>query len=305
MSKGSRTVTVAGTTVKLTSQDKVLFPGEGITKGDLADYYQRIAPWMLPYLKDRPLTLHRYPEGITGEAFLQKSTADYFPEYIKRVLVQKAGGTLEMALADEPADLMFLANLGTITFHPWLSRVDKPDVPDKLIIDLDPPAPEEFELARTAALALKELLEELGLAPFPMTTGSKGVHVVVPVDRKAPFEEMGNFAEAVCAVIAARNKDKYTTQFYKTGRKGRLFLDTRRNAYAQTAVAPYSVRARAGAPVATPLDWEELKDRKLRSNRYTIATVFDKLERDGDPWKGWTRKAKGLATAWKKLEALG
>lgn len=304
MSPAARSITVQGVTVKLTNQDKVLFPESKLTKGDLVEYYAAIAETMLPYLADRPLTMHRFPDGIGGENFMQKSVSDYYPDFIARVEVEKEGGTLEMPLADQPADLIYFANLGCITLHPWLSRIDGVDYPDKMIIDLDPPTAEQFELARGAAFAVRELFDALGLASFPMTTGSKGLHVVVPLDRKWDFDQVGAFAEDACAIVAGRHPDDYTTQFYKKGRHGRLFLDTRRNAYAQTAVAAYSVRAREGAPVATPLDWSEVDDKKLVSSRYTIKTVLKKLERDGDPWKGWTRKAKGLTTARKRLDEL-
>ena len=299
--KNATTLTVGRTRVALTHPDKVLFPKSGITKGELIAYYGRIAPTMLPWLRNRPLTLLRYPDGIDKPSFFQKSASDYYPDWIARATVEKESGSMQMPLATHAADLVYFANLAGIVMHPWLSRIDKPHHPDMLILDLDPPDAGGFEVARRTALVTRKIAESVGLTPYLKTTGSRGLHVVIPITRAADFEAVSTFAGSLARQIARELPSDVTTEFYKEKRKGRLFLDTRRNAYQQTAVAPYSVRALEGAPVATPIFWEELKEKKLRSDRYTIRTVFAKLERDGDPWSDFRRHAKGIGTASKQL----
>jgi bifunctional non-homologous end joining protein LigD len=289
-------------TVELSSQDKVLFPGDGITKGELVEYYARIADRMVPLVRDRLLSLERYPDGIAAHRVFQQKIPTYFPDWIRRVDVPKQGGRLEHVVCDNTATLAYLANQAVITPHAWLSRADRPEHPDQLVFDLDPPE-DEFEAARAAARSVRALLDELGLPAFLKTSGGKGLHVVVPLDRREPFAAVRSFADDASAELARREPDRLTTEFRKAKRNGRLFLDTGRNAYAQTAVPAYAVRARPGAPVATPIPWEALDDRALRPRRFTIRTVFDHL--DPDPWKGIRRQARSLRQARARLAALG
>jgi bifunctional non-homologous end joining protein LigD len=218
-------VKVGRRTVQVSNPGKVLYPDDGITKGDLVDYYRQVAEFMLPHLRSRPVAMERYPDGIDGERIFQKDVPGYFPDWIDRVEVQKEGGKLRQVLCEAAATLVYLANQACITPHVWLSRADRPDHPDQLIFDLDP-AGDEFEDARVAALSLRSLLGELELPSFVKTTGGKGIHLTVPLDRRADFEEVRGFAREVAEVLAGRDPDRLTTEQRKQRRKGRLYLDT-------------------------------------------------------------------------------
>jgi bifunctional non-homologous end joining protein LigD len=289
-------------TIAVPRPDKPLFPC-GITKGDLALYYERVAGAMLPHVTKRPLNMERYPDGIEGNKIMQQRASDYFPSWIARVEVPKKGGTVAHVVANEPATLVYLAGQACITLHPWLSRSDRLDRPDRLIIDLDPSGPDAPDAVRKAALQMGDLLRELGLVPWAMATGSKGYHLLVPLTRRAGFDEVREFARDVAALAADRDPETFTVEQRKAKRDGRILIDVLRNAYAHTAVAPYSVRPRRGAPVATPLHWEELHDRRTRPDSFTLRTVPDRLERDGDPWKEIRKHAVGLSEARRKLAA--
>ena len=290
-------------TVELSSLDKVLFPDAGVTKGDLVEHYRAVADRMVPHLKGRPVSMQRFPNGIQEEGFFQKAAPDYFPEWIERVTVRKEGGTVEHVVCDNAATLVYLANQNCITPHVWLSRADRPDHPDRLIFDLDPPR-DDFDAVRFAAHKLRELLGELGLDPFLLATGGRGLHLLVPLDRSSDFDAVRLFARDVADLLAARHDDRLTTEPRKNKRRGRLFLDTLRNAYAQTAVPPYAVRARPGAPVAMPIAWDELSDRGLRASSWNTRNVLPRLAPKNDPWKGMGRRARSLAGPRRKLDRI-
>ena len=300
-------VKVGRLTVALTNTSKVLFPDDGITKGDLIGYYQAAAEQMLPYLRERPVALARYPDGITGERIFQKNVGRHFPDWIPRVEVGKQGGRLCQVVCTKAADLVYLANQATIELHPFLSRVGREDSPDQLhrpdmlIFDLDPPDTGHFEAVRTAALRLREILEDdLGLASFVKTTGSKGLHVQVPLNGREEFDPVREFARQVAEVLAAAEPGLVTVEQRKEARHGRVYADIMRNAYAQTAVAAYSVRARPRAPVATPVSWEEVVDPALAADSFTLRTMADRLAqlgKAGDPWAGMSRHRQGLSRA--------
>jgi bifunctional non-homologous end joining protein LigD len=298
-----RSMKVGRRTVEVSNPGKVLYPDDGITKGDLADYYRRVAEFMLPYLRGRPVAMERYPDGIDGQRIFQKDVPDYFPDWIDRVKVQKEQGELSQVVCEDAATLGYLANQACITPHVWLSRADRPDHPDQLIFDLDP-AGDEFEEARVAALWLRSLLEELELPSFAKTTGGKGLHLTVPLDRRADFDTVRGFARDVAEELARRHPDRLTAEQRKQQRKGRLYLDTMRNAYAQTAVPPFAARARPGGTVAAPLDWSEVEDRSLRPSRFTIGSILDRLEQADNPWKDLRRRRRSLSLAHKRLNAL-
>ena len=288
--------------VEVTKRDKILFPASGITKGDLVDYYREIGETMVPHMKGRPLMMHRYPDGIAEEGFYQKEASDHFPDWIKTVKVKAVKGkTVTHVVCGNTATLVYLAQEATITPHIWLSREDRLHHPDKMIFDLDPPD-DDFEIVRTTALDFRELLQEMGLAPFVMTTGSRGLHVVVPLDREADFDESRAVARALARTLEERRPEKLTTEQYKAKRKGRLFLDTNRNAYGQTGVSPYAVREKEDAPVATPLEWDELGDRGLGPQSYKVDNIFRRLGQRKDPWKDIFRHARGLAKVREKLD---
>jgi bifunctional non-homologous end joining protein LigD len=285
--------------VRITHPDKVLFGDDGITKADLAAYYAAVAPAMNPLVRDRALNLWRWNTGIDGPRIVQQEIPKGAPEWIKRVTVPKrgkGGGTVTHAVGGDPATLVWLANQNCITPHAWSSRADKPDRPDRIVFDLDPPDLDAFPRVRDAALALGDVLRELGLQPFAMVTGSKGVHVVAPLRRTLVADVVRERSREIGEELAARHEDTLTTSWRKEGRGGRVLVDTARNTYAQTVVAPYSVRAIPGAPVATPLAWDELEDPGLHPRRFTLRDVPDRLERRGDPWAEIAKAAATLPT---------
>ncbi|HSA52986.1 MAG TPA: non-homologous end-joining DNA ligase, partial [Yinghuangia sp.] len=235
----STEVRVSGHTVRITRPEKVLFPQDGITKADLVAYHRAVAARMLPHLRGRPLMLERYPDGIDHRPLMQKNAPDYFPDWIERAEVGKTGGTVVHALADNAAALAYLANQASVTLHRWLSKADRPDHPDRMVFDLDPPG-DDFPVVRDAAFALRDLLDELELRATVMATGSRGLHIAVALDRRADFDTVRAFAHDTAEVLAARHPDTLTTAPRKQARGGRLYLDVQRNAYAQTAVAPYA-----------------------------------------------------------------
>ena len=291
--------------MRLSRPDKLLFPDDGISKGDLVEYYRSTAPRILPYLRDRPLVMARYPDGIGGEAIMQKNVPGYFPAWITRVAVKKQGGTNRQVVCDKPATLVYLANQACIELHMFLSRLDALAEPDQLVFDLDPPDGEHFGLVCRTALSLRGLLEEeLGLAAFVKTTGGKGLHVHVPLRPAEDFDAARDFARLVAELLASRDPGQLTTAQRKDERGGRLYLDIMRNAYAQTAVAPYSVRGRPGAHVATPLHWEELENSSLSPGQFTIRTIEARLAEVSDPWAGMTRRRRGLAEPRRRLRTL-
>ncbi|MFI9804746.1 non-homologous end-joining DNA ligase [Streptomyces sp. NPDC052301] len=306
MSRGdARTVRAGRRTVEIQRPGKVLFPGDGgakeYTKGDLADYYRSVAPYLLPHLRGRPLMLERYPDGVDGPRFMQKNTPEHYPDWITRAEVAKEGGTVTHVVCDDTATLLYLADQACLTLHRWLSRTDRaagPDHPDRLVFDLDPPG-DDFAAVREAAGRLRIILDDLGLPAAPMTTGSRGIHLVVPLDGRAGFDEVRRFAHEVAEAAAAEHPDRLTTAARKNERGGRLYLDVQRNAYAQTAVAPYTVRARPGAPVAVPLTWEQLDDPGLDARRWTIADAVDQARTD--PWACLPRRGRALGPARRRL----
>jgi bifunctional non-homologous end joining protein LigD len=270
--------------VPVSRPDKVLFPDEGITKLELAQYYVAVADVMLPHLAGRPIALERFPDGLKGQRFYQKDVGPSAPEWLHRVSVRKRGGELTQIVCDDAATLVYLADQACITPHVWLSRVDRPHHPDQLVFDLDPPSYEAFLEARRTALAIRTLLAELQLAGCAKTTGGKGLHVIVPLDGETDYAGVRRFADALGRVLQRRDPTRVTTEFHKEHRGGRLFLDTTRNAYAQHIVAPYGVRARPGAPVATPLAWAEVEDPDLRPELFSLRTVPRRVQSGEPAW---------------------
>lgn len=287
-------------TVEVSRPDKVLFP-PALTKADLARYYEAVASVMLPHLAQRPLNLERYPDGIDGHRIIQQHASSHFPDWIHRFTVQAAKGEVEHVVAGDPATLVYLAGQACITLHRWLSRGDKIDRPDLLVVDLDPSADRPAEVRR-AALIFGALLRELGLNPWAMTTGSRGYHVVVSLRRTADFDTVRQFARGLAELATLREPRLLTNEQRRAKREGKILVDVMRNAHGQTAVAPYAVRARPGAPVASPLHWEELEDRRTTASRWTIATVPERIDRDGDPWSELTRQRQTLTGARERLE---
>ena len=294
--------------MRISHPDKVLFPDDGITKADLVDYYRQVAPLMLPLVSGRPVTMQRFPNGIGRGGFLQKQVGDYFPDWIERVTAPnrrtRQGTVREQVtymVCRDPDDLAYLANQACVTPHVWLSRT--PDIyrPDQLVFDLDP-ASSDPRVLRLAAAALHELLEELGLASFLKSSGSRGLHVVVPLVPAAETDAVKVFSMVVAEALAARHPDELTTEGRIADRDGRLYLDIGRNGYAQTMAAPYAVRARQGAPVSVPLDWSELDE--FDPGRHTLRNIAERLARP-DPWAGMDQAATTLDKARARLAELG
>jgi bifunctional non-homologous end joining protein LigD len=288
--------------VEITHADRVLFPDDGITKGDVVAYYSAVASAMLPHLKGRPLMLQRFPRGIDEAGFVQKDFEDNLPGWMSWAEVPKQDGTVVHALAERPEALTWLANQDSIVIHTWLSRQGSLDKPDRLVFDLDPSGADDFGLVRATARALAGLLDDLGLSCYLKTTGSRGLHVVVPLQVEADFDTAREFARDVAELVVADDPDHRTVQARKDKRGERLYLDVMRNAYAQTAVAPYSIRPRRGAPVATPLQWDELDGRGLRPDGFTIKDVPGRLADQGYPWADMRRHARSLHRPRERLD---
>jgi bifunctional non-homologous end joining protein LigD len=295
-------IEASGHTVTLSKVDKLLYPEDGISKGDVVGYYRSVADTMLTHLRDRPLVLRRFPDGITGSGFFQKDASDYFPDWIRTVEVPKLTekGTVRHVVCEDEATLLYLANQAAIEFHPWLSTVDSLHRPDRMVIDLDPAGPTEVAELRELARRLRERFDELGLVPMVQATGGRGFHVTVPLDGKAEYPEVRDLAADIADQVAAEDPDRLTTEQRKDARGDRIFLDINRNAYGQTAVASYSLRARAHAPAATPLDWNELG--RATPNGHTIGSMPKRLSRKDDPWADIAEHAGSAAAARHALE---
>lgn len=283
-----------GREITVSNADKLLYPDDGLSKADVAGYYARIAPVMLPHVAGRALTLDRRPDGIDTDGFIQKSASDHFPDWLERVRLEKEGGHVDHVVANDAAALVYLADQGTITFHVPLSKAEAPKTPDRLVFDLDP-SDDDFAKVQTAAEYCREMLEELGAASFVQVTGSRGLHVVVPLTGDGDFDTARDLAKRIAEVLAERHPDALTVAQRKADRGARVFVDYLRNAYGQTMVAPYSLRARPGAPAATPLDWDEALASDMRPDRYGLANMFRRLGGKDDPWAGIDDTASDLA----------
>jgi bifunctional non-homologous end joining protein LigD len=262
---------------EITHPDRVIFPDTGFTKRDLVEHYARVADRMLPHVEGRPLTLQRFPRGIGEDGFMQKNAGEHFPGFIHRERIEHQSGTTEYALVDSAEGLTYLANQGTVTFHVWTSKKPHLDMPDRIVFDLDPPDG-GYEAARKGAKHVREVLDELSLPSCPMVTGSEGYHVVCPIEARHRMSEVGRFARIVAETLAARHDDTLTSEFRKSKREGRVFVDWLRNRDAQTVVAPWSLRPRKGAPVAVPIGWDEIDD--TPPDRWKLDDMEERIGRD-------------------------
>jgi bifunctional non-homologous end joining protein LigD len=295
-------IRVDGHTIEVTHGDRVLFPDDGITKAEVVEHYRLVAASMLPYLRGRPISMQRVRDNIYAQVFYQKDAPAHFPDWIERVTVPKSGGTVTHALCNDAASLVYLANQGCVTPHIWLSRVGALDKPDRMIIDLDPGDGGVAD-ARFAAHLAREVLTEAGLVPYLMATGSRGYHVVVPLRPVADFEHVRAVAFTLADELARRAPDRLTTEFYKEKRDGRLFLDCNRNAWAQTAVPPYAIRPKRGAPVAVPLSWDELDT--AEPDDWNVRNVAQRLADRADPWRDFGPHMRTLSAAERWLARIG
>ncbi len=287
----------------ITHPEKVLFPDDGITKGELAAYYEAIAPVMLPHIRARPVTMERYPRGIGAQSFWQKDVSKGFPAWLERVEVPKKGGTVHHPLVRDTRSLLWMANQNTITPHVWTSRAPDLYQPDICVFDLDPSI-DEPDVLRSAALALRDLLKELGLPSWVKTSGSKGFHIVVPLDGKAGFGDVSRFAHAVGTVLVARDPEHLTQEFSKADRGQRILVDTGRNGYSATFAAAYAVRAKSGAPVSAPCTWEEVERGEVGPRTFTLPNMAGRVAEVGDLWADLRRRGRSLRRAAERLKRL-
>lgn len=283
-------IEVAGRKIEITRPDKIYFPDPGLTKHEVIEHYARAGALMARYTRARALSLRRFPEGIEQEGFFQKRVGSYFPDWLGRAELPIKDGTLTYATGDDPAAIVWLAGIGTIEFHAMLSRVDKPARPDQIIFDIDPPDDYSDEV-RQAALGLKALCDELGLTSFVKSTGSRGFHVVLPIAREFGFTETRDLAKRLAARLIARSPDRFSLDMRKAKREGHILIDVWRNGDGQTAVAPFSLRARPGAPVAVPLDWSDLASPDIHPRAVSLRS----FARDPAPWASRWPKALGPA----------
>ena len=280
----------------ITHPEKVLFPDDGITKGELAAYYEAVAPVMVPHIRARPITMERYHRGIAAPGFFQKDVSRGFPEWLQRVEVPKKDGTVHHPIVTDTRSLLWLANQNCITPHVWTSRAPDLYHPDICVFDLDP-SEERADILRKTALDLRDLLDELGLPSWVKTSGSKGFHIVVPLDGKAHMGEVSGFAHAVGRLLAQRDPENLTQEFHKVDRGGRILVDTGRNGYSATFAAVYAVRAKPGAPVSAPCTWQEIERGDVGPRTLTLRTMAARIAAVGDLWADMRRRKRSLRRA--------
>ena len=278
----------------ITHPDKIMFPAEGITKGEMASYYEMIAPVMLPHVRRRPITMERFHRGIEAPGFFQKDVSKGFPEWLERVEVPKHGGTVHHPIVTNTEGLLWLANQNSITIHVWPSRAPNLYQPDICVFDLDPSKTDDLDGLRGAALRLRDLLVELGLPSWIKTSGSKGFHIAVPLDGKSDFGTVGRFAHVVGEVLVKRDPDNLTQEFAKVDRGGRILVDTGRNGYSATFAAAYTLRAKAGAPVSAPCSWEEVERGEVGPKSFTLRMMAQRVSEVGDLWAEMLRRKRSL-----------
>jgi bifunctional non-homologous end joining protein LigD len=282
--------------IAVSHPDKLLYPDDRITKADVVGYYRDVADVMVPHLRGRPLTMRRFPDGIDANGFFQQQAAGHFPNWIHVVdIPQRSGdGTVRHVVCDDAETLVYLANQAVLEFHVWLSTIDNIDQPDRLVIDLDPPDGIRIGELRDAVRRTSDQLADAGLVPFLQTTGGRGFHVAAPLAATTSFDEVRACTRALADQLTRAHPDRFTTEQRKNKRGHRIFLDTNRNAYGQTAVAPYSLRARPGAPAATPIDPDELS--RVTPQKYRLGNLRRRLASKADPWADITASARPIAS---------
>ncbi len=278
----------------ITHPEKLMFPDDGITKGELAAYYEMIASYMLPHIRGRPITMERYHRGIAAKGFFQKDVKKGFPAWLERVEVPKKGGTVHHPVANDVDSLLWLANQNAVTLHVWTSRAPDLFHPDICVFDLDPAGDNPAEV-RAAALELRDLLAELGLRSWVKTSGSKGFHIAVPLDRKAEFGPVETSAHRIGKALVTRDPSRLTQEFSKADRGGRILVDTGRNGYSATFAAPYTVRAKPGAPVSAPCTWKEVERGEVSPRTFTLRSMASRIEAVGDLWADMSRHPQSIA----------
>ncbi len=289
--------------VVITHPEKILFPDDRITKGELAAYYEMIAPVMVPHMRNRPVTMERYHRGIGAPGFFQKDVSKGFPDWLQRVEVPKKGGTVHHPLVTDTRSLLWLANQNCITPHVWTSRAPELYYPDICVFDLDPSEDNPDQL-RAATLQLRDFLDELGLPSWLKTSGSKGFHIVVPLDGKSNMGDVSAFANAVGSTLVERDPRNLTQEFHKADRGSRILVDTGRNGYSATFAAAYAVRAKPGAPVSAPCSWQELESGDVGPRTFTLRMMRQRIESVGDAWDEMRKRKRSLKRAIEALRKL-
>ena len=292
--------------MNLSSPDRVLFPEDGITKGDVFEYYREVGPTVVRHLRDRPFTMKRYPHGIDGEVFFQKQAPRGMPDWIstRRFTTHpREGGSrlVDFPLVNSPEALLWMVQMNCIDMNAWYSRVDKPHRPDFVLFDLDPPDG-DFELALEVAHLIRALLDEVDLPGYVKTSGADGIHVVAPITRRSTFEQTYAFAEAASRLLEVRHPGLLTTQWLKKKREG-VLVDHRQNGWGKTIASVYSVRPKPGAPVSTPLHWDELTP-DVRPRDFTMAVALERIEQHGDLFAPVLEDPRPLSAAAKALDRL-
>src|SRR3954469_13648207 len=287
----------------ITHPDKLLFPADGITKGDLAAYYETMAPVILPHLRGRPITMERYPGGIGKKGFWQKDVSKGFPAWLQRVEVPKKDGTVHHPLITDLQSLLWVANQNTITPHVWTSRAPDLEHPDIGVFDLDPSV-DDPEMLRAAAVGLRDLLEELGLPCWIKTSGSKGFHIVTSLDGKTDMGKAAGFTHGVARLLVSRYPQQLTLEFHKRDRGARILIDTGRNDYSATFAAAYAVRPKRGAPVSAPCTWEEVITGTVGPSTFTVRNMRARVKKPGDVWADMRKKKRSLRQPIERLKRL-
>ena len=287
----------------ITHPEKILFPDDGISKGEMAAYYEALAPLIVSHIRGRPVTMERYPSGIAAKGFMHKDVSRGFPAWLERIEAPKKDGVVHYAVVTDTRSLMWIANQNTITLHVWSSRAPDLYHPDICVFDLDPSV-DDPEMLRTATIALRDLLDELGLASWVKTSGSKGFHVVVPLDGDAHMGEVSGFAHQVGQFLVQRDPDRWTQEFSKADRGRKILIDTGRNGYGATWAAPYTVRAKPGAPVSAPCTWQEIERGTVQPRSLTLRTMADRIAATGDLWSDLFEQKRSMQRAIAKLRRL-
>lgn len=289
-------VDAPGHRIEVTHGDRIIFPDADVTKARVIDYYDRVADRLLPHLYNRPLVMHRFPDGVDGDRFFQKQAPAHFPDWIATAeLTRRGGGSVEhVVVCDDAAALRYIVNQGAFELHTLLAPSDRADHPDQLVIDLDPSTPDIGPVVE-AARTTRRLLRRLDVPSFVKATGSRGVHIHIPLDGSAGVDDVRTTARRLAERIVDDDPAAFTVVQAKKDRGDRVFIDYLRNGYAQHAVAPYSLRARPTAPVAVPMDWDEVTASSFDPGAFRVDNVFHRLARKRDPWEGWNDVAHRLS----------
>ncbi|MFP4025472.1 MAG: non-homologous end-joining DNA ligase [Thiohalospira sp.] len=288
--------------ISLSKTDKMFYPDSDITKADIIAYYRKIWRYIAPYATDRPLVMQRFPDGIKEQGFFQKKISDYFPNWIDTIKIKEkeSKDEVEYVNCNKEETIVYLANQGSLVLHGWLSKKSNLNKPDKIVFDFDP-SDNDFEKVKKGALLLKELLDQGNIHSYPLITGSKGIHVVIPLKEKDDFDDIRDVAKQIAGIVSKRDDKNFTTEISKNKRGKKVFIDYLRNSYGQTSILPYSLRAIESAPVAVPLDWDEIKDKELHPQKYNISNIFYRISQKQDPWREIKKNALDLMEIKHKL----